>query len=82
MPESPFRELFDKYLGGQMSAEEIVQLQYYVQDSNNSDILDELLMAAYNKESFSVVDREYDLDNLYKDFLMRKDGIDRLRNLA
>jgi hypothetical protein len=53
MQEPSFREVFTKFLGESMTAEEIRLLCDYIRDSKNDPLLDELLETAYTNPSFS-----------------------------
>lgn len=70
MPNKRLEELFEKFLGEKMSADEVRLLQQLVQDENNTEALDKLLKAVYTNPSYSVKG-DYNLDEVFEELMIK-----------
>lgn len=70
MPDSRLEELFKKFLGEQMSAQEIRQLRELIQDKSNTDELDKLLGAAFTNKLLSVKG-DYNPNDIFEELKTR-----------
>lgn len=70
MSNSTLQELFNKFLGEQMSPEELSQLQQLIRNEKNSDELDSLLQLAYSNKSLATT-ADYDTEQIFAELKMR-----------
>lgn len=73
MPEN-FRELFDRYIRGQISPDELKQLQKIVQEEKNTDAFSQLLEEAYSNPEWQVNSSK---DEAWQAFRQRIDAQDQ-----
>lgn len=73
MSEDTLRQLFDKYLKGKISQDEIIQLQKYIADPRYTSVLDDILKEAYADRELSV-SGDYDADAVFEEFIRKTAG--------
>jgi ferric-dicitrate binding protein FerR (iron transport regulator) len=76
-----FRELFEKYMGENASAEELIQLQQYIQDEKNDALLNELLAEAFTDGAVPMAG-DYSLEEVFRQLKERAADPDRAKEGA
>lgn len=74
--KTDFRELFEKYMGGNISPDELVELKQRIRDIRNNDVLDGLLAEAFTDKAIPVTE-DYTLEEVFQQLMDKAREADR-----
>lgn len=77
--KASFRELFEKYIGENISPEEIIELKEYIRDEGNEGLLDTLLAEAFTDQALSEPE-DYVLKDVFRQLMERAKDTDRVKD--